>query len=391
MSRLSNIILVLAVPLALALAWTGGEMRQKNEKNRQLTHISPEIQGLTLVSPGFYKGHSSKNPKEVLYVAHADYPSYGGLLRTAVVVDNQKLIRHVAVLKSDDTRSYLERVVDQAGILDNYTGIPLESLPEVDGVSGATFSSTAIIRGIEAAAQTIGTTQFGLPASGKTNRKAATPETTKLVMICLFFAGAFAVSRKGFKQRTHTRTAILVVSIITLGFWLGAQFSLSTVVTLVSGAWLRGMATYAALLCLVLAGALFLITKKNLFCAYICPFGAIQELLGRITGCAPPKARKWMNWTVRAWVFAVLLAALYFQTPADAMYEPFSKAFNFVGSGIIYGLTILVMIGSLVIRRPWCNLFCPTKVMFFYLGFARKNLKACPKCTIMPKYQESKS
>ncbi|WDP91663.1 MAG: FMN-binding protein [Desulfobacter sp.] len=389
MSRFGNILLVLAVPLALALAWTGGEMRQKEETGRRLNRISPEIQGLNRISPGLYKGHVKGDPEAALFVAHADFPSYGGPLETAVVVDSEKVIRHVAVLDSNDTRSYLERVVDQAGILDHYPGCSLDDLPEVDGVSGATLSSTAIVRGVEAAARKIGAARFGLPAAGERVRKAATPETIKLVLICLFFAGAIMVSRRGFKHRARARTAMLVLSAATLGFWLGAQFSLSTVASLLSGAWLGGMASYGALLCLVLSILVFLVTKKNLFCAYICPFGAVQELLGRITGCPPPKPRKWMDWTVRAWVFAVLLAALYFQTPADAMYEPFSKAFNFVGSGIVYGLTIVVAIGALVVRRPWCNLFCPARVMFFYLRFARKTLAVCPKRTIMPKYEES--
>jgi hypothetical protein len=390
MSRLTNIILVLVVPLSLALAWTAGEIRLKKEKRNQLYHISFEIQGLVQISDGLYKGHVKDAPDQFLYVAHADYPSYGGPLRTALVVDGRKKIRHVAILESDDTRSYLDRVVEQAGILDHYAGKTLDNLPEVDGISGATLSSTAIIRSVDAAAQKIGTTQFGLPAKGVEIRKTATPETAKLMLICLFFAGAVVISRKGFKHRTTARTAMLVMSAVTLGFWLGAQFSLSTVATLISGTWLKGMATYAALLCLVLAIALFLITRKNLFCAYICPFGAVQEMLGRITGCAPPRSRKWMDWTARAWVLAVLAGALYFHTPADAMYEPFSKAFNFVGSGIVYGLTIVVVIGSLVVRRPWCNLFCPAKAVFFYLGFARKNLKVCPKRTILPKYEEVK-
>ena len=196
-------------------------MRQKDEKSRQLNHISSKIQGLTQISQGLYQGHLKENPEEILYLAHADTPSYGGLLRTAVVVDSQRRIRYTAVLESDDTRSYLELVVDQAGILDNYTGMTLDNLPEVDGVFGATLSSTAIIRGIEAAAQKIGTTRFGFSPQKQTNPKAATPETTKLLLICLFFAAVFAISRKGFKHRARARTAMMVVSIVTLGFWLG--------------------------------------------------------------------------------------------------------------------------------------------------------------------------
>lgn len=269
MSRFTHILLVLMVPLALALAWGAGQVRQKSEKQNQLNHISSEIQGLAPISNGLYKGHFKDAPDQELYVAHSGYPSYGGVLRTAVVVDSRKIIRHVAVLDSDDTRSYLERVVEQAGILDNYTGKSLDALPRVDGISGATLSSTAIIQGVEASARKIGTDQFGMPGTTRRAPAQATPETEKLVLICLFFAGAFFISRKGFPHRKKARTALLLISTLTLGFWLGAQFSLSTVATLISGTWLRGMATYAALLCLVLAVVLFLVTKKSLLCLYL--------------------------------------------------------------------------------------------------------------------------
>ncbi len=371
MSPFKQKTITLLVPLVLALAWAGGEARKKDEMIQKLGHISEDITGLVRIDEDLYRGYLGENPREIVHIAHAARPSYGGPLKTALVVDSRKTIRHVAVLDSADTRSYLEKVVD-LGILDHFTGKSIDKMPHVDIVSGATISSTAVIQGLESAAWRINSSIFGMP--GKTEEyRAQTPETIKLVMICLFFAAALGITHKKFKPKRRARAVLLGASVIILGFWLGAQFSLSTVVSLLSGAWLKGMATYAALLCLVLAAAVFIVTKKNLFCSMICPYGAVQEGLGNITGCSPPKKSPWMDWVARAWVFSVLAAALYFQAPADAMYEPFSKAFNFVGSGTVYGLTILIVVASLVLKRPWCALFCPMGSLFYYLRFARNS------------------
>jgi FMN-binding domain/4Fe-4S binding domain len=369
-SKLLKTIIVLLIPLFLALAWAGGEVRKKEAMTQRLGNISIDIEGVVPIDEHLYQGHRKDHPEETLYLAHSSHPSYGGPLKVAAVVDRQKQIQYLAILDSADTHSYLDKVVG-LGILDQFTGKSIEQMPEVDGISGATFSSVAIINGVESAVQKIRSAKFGMPVMEK-QEPAATPETFNIILICMFFLSALVITNKRFKPKRKARAVLLMLSVITLGFWLDIQFSISTVVSLLSGYWLKGMATYTASLCLVLAVIVFIVTKKNLFCTFICPFGAVQEGLGKITGCSPPKQKRWMDWIARTWVLIVLLAALYFQTPSDAMYEPFSMAFNFIGSGITYGLTILIVFASLAIKRPWCNLFCPVKSMFYYFRCARK-------------------
>lgn len=374
MSRFVNIFIALLIPLALILAWSGGQYRTSTATIKRLGSISDTLVDIHQIGENLYTGKSRENPEEILYIAHVSKPGYGGPMEVAAVVDGEKNIRYTAVLSSPDTRSYLKKVFD-AGILSAYTDTTIEHLPKVDAVSGASLSSMAIIKGIEDVAQQIGSSQFSLKMQ---ERKEPFPveEMVKILAIVLFFLAAFWITGKRVKKKAQARNILLVCSVALLGFWFGAQFSLSTVVTLLSFSWLRGMATYAALLCLVLTIASFLFTRKNLFCIYICPFGAVQEGLGKILGCSAPIQKKWMTWTARFWVFLLLLAALYYQAPSFAMYEPFGKAFNFIGSGIIYSLTILIVLASLFFKRPWCHLFCPTTVVIAYLRFTRKSFSS---------------
>jgi len=70
------------------------------------------------------------------------------------------------------------------------------------------------------------------------------------------------------------------------------------------------------------------------------------------------------------------------------MYEPFGKAFNFIGSGVIYSLTILIVLASLMFKRPWCHLFCPTTMIVSYFRFARKSLMGKPGGQKLQKQEE---
>ncbi len=259
------------------------------------------------------------------------------------------------------------------GILNAYPGHRLDNLPEVDAVSGATISSTAVIEGLSGALAHIGHERFGLAAKATLDPYYwPGHEWPKLLAIVMLFGIVWLVSGKRFPwNKKWPRLAILLISLILLGFVYGCQFSWSTITLLLGGGWQKGLATAGPLLCLGLAVLLFLVTRKNLYCAWICPFGALQEGLGRITGCAPPPVYRWMPWAARGFALLVLSAALYWRDPSQATYEPFGMAFNFIGSTMLFGLTILVVLSSLVFRRPWCRLLCPITCLFDYFQFIR--------------------
>ncbi len=360
--------------LVLALAWTMGGARVQEDDAARIGNISPEIVSVTPLGKDMFQGEKQPKrqgePGAPVYIAQATRPGYGGPLGVAVTVGENKIIGQVAILHSTDTATYLDKVVGE-GILDKFPGSRLDNLPNVDAVSGATLSSNAIIGGIHEAAARIGQARFGMPAPPPPVR-ASEKELVKLAAVLLLFASVLTLWNKRVRQvRKRARTGLMVVSTLVLGVWLGTQFSLSSLTLLMSGVWTRGVASYAALLCLVLAILVFLITRKNLYCATLCPFGAVQEGLGRITGCSPPPRHSWIVWTSRIFALIAISAALYFRNPADAVYEPFGMAFNLIGSDLLFALTILIVIGSLVVKRPWCRLFCPVTCFFDYLGFFR--------------------
>ncbi|MEF2145104.1 MAG: 4Fe-4S binding protein [Desulfovibrionaceae bacterium] len=362
---MERIVAVLSLCILVA-AWVAGGMRFEGAVLERIRNISPEIEDVRQVRASVFEGHRKGNPADKLCIGIADHPSYGGPLRVAVVVNADEVIERVALIEATDTSTYIKRVLGD-GVLDAFLGANEADLPAVDAVSGATLSSTAMIKGVEKA-----TAYIRGKALTEERVSLSSREMIKAGLTALLFLAAGIISSRLFRwDKTYARLGLLGVSTAVLGFLYGAQFSLSSLVLLLAGFWTKGLASYTALLCLVLAVLIFFVTKKNLYCAMICPFGGVQEGLGRITKCSPPRKTEWMKWTARGLALAALSAAFYSRNPSDAQYEPFGMAFSFIGSDAIFALTVLIVLASLIVKRPWCTLLCPITAVFDYLAFVR--------------------
>lgn len=139
-------------------------------------------------------------------------------------------------------------------------------------------------------------------------------------------------------------------------------------------------------------------------CGFICPFGAIQDLLSRIgrkifkrkyNKFIPKKVDeklKYLRYVVL--VLTVLLTATSSVVLLEAInpYHSYLSMFNrkFTTLGII-GLIILIIIIclSLIVQRPWCRYICPygaflglfNKIKVFRVFRNKETCISCKKCT----------
>lgn len=369
-SLVHSVLALLSLLLVLA-AWAGGALRLEDAAENRVRAIRKDITDLRKVDDGLYEGRNADG--DPLFIALESHPGYGGPVRMAVVVNAEKRIETVAIVDSAETRPYLVKVLE-AAIPDAFLGKSIEHLPQVDAISGATMSSEAVIKGAAKAAALVGAQRFGLPPL-PVELSFSTEELIRLGTVACFFFFALFIGAKRFPwNKSRARLALLALSVVVLGFWHGSQFSLSTMALLLSGFWLKGLASWAPLLCLLLALGTLVLTRKNHYCASICPFGGLQECLSRVTSCSAPTPPAWMVWTSRLLALLALCVALYFRAPSDAIYEPFGKTFNGIGSGYLFALSVAVILASLVFKRPWCRLLCPVTPLMDYVRFARERL-----------------
>jgi NosR/NirI family nitrous oxide reductase transcriptional regulator len=127
----------------------------------------------------------------------------------------------------------------------------------------------------------------------------------------------------------------------------------------------------------------FALAFGRVFCAGVCPLGAIQEL----TGFRPVKLPKPVESVMAAIPFIYLaLAVLFAATKSQFIicrYDPFVGIFRLDApfTMIIFGA--LLLLAGIFINRPYCRYLCPYGVLLnLFSRFAGKHLTITPaECT----------
>ena len=194
------------------------------------------------------------------------------------------------------------------------------------------------------------------------------------------------------------RVGILAFTLGWLGWWVGAQFSIINIL-----AYLHAPFSDAPLdaflldplffiLGIYIALTLFLL-GRGVFCGWLCPFGALQELsnklavLLRVPQIKVPRAVQERLWAVK-YIMAVgiLGVGLYSVDMANQMeeVEPFKTAINvhFMRElpFVLYAVALLA--AGLFIERFYCRFLCPLGGTLAVLGKLHmfEWLKRKPQC-----------
>jgi len=113
----------------------------------------------------------------------------------------------------------------------------------------------------------------------------------------------------------------------------------------------------------ILAVLIPLFVNKSFYCDYLCPFGAAQELAGKIIQkkIAVPYRDTLIIKHLRTIIFNIIIILLVIGISFDLTnFEPFS-AFVFVSaSAVAITLALVFIILSVFFNKPWCYYFCPT-------------------------------
>ncbi len=293
---------------------------------------------------------------------------YNGAVPLNIFLNNNDEIIDIVVCQNKETRSFMNKVIS-SGLLDSWDGLKPQAAieKEVDAVSGCTFTSWAILQSVP--------TRMSVFADQENKhfswdwslfaRQFFIIITTILALICFFNT----------KKTKALRTLVLILSIIILGFWTNTLLSLALFYN-----WLTNGVSWLIqipfLVIAFLAIILPLITKKSFYCQYLCPFGAMQEFVGKIRSkkiIISSKVFKLIN-VARRFILLILLAAAAFGAGLDlSSVEPF-PIFNY--QSISFGLAIfasIILIFSIFFNKPWCSFLCPTGTLLEVFRRLRNN------------------
>jgi uncharacterized protein with FMN-binding domain len=238
----------------------------------------------------------------------------------------------------------------------------------LDGVSGATMTSRAVLRSVQAAIR-------GIHPAAEQSADVPQPVVLAapsgwrdwLLLSCIGTITTLGLSR--WRGNSWVRLCTQLLSIGGLGLLSGALLSQAML-----HGWARtGIPAQHALGLLVLTGVAGLapvLWGRNLYCSHLCPHGVAQQLLGRWCGSRQSVGRRANSFWRR--VPAVLLIACLLITLGDLPLslvdlEPFDAWVLGVGG---LSATVLAVAGLLAACRwplAYCRYGCPTGALLEFL------------------------
>lgn len=289
----------------------------------------------------------------------SDVMGYAGPVPLEIRI-REGVVQSVTALDNDETPGFMNRAT---ALLDRWNGLSLEeaSALQVDAVSGATFTSRAIVQNMQAG---LLYASQQLPAGQKPWWKQAdlSPSTLAGLAVALMAA----LLPLWVKNRTY-RLVQQVLNVAVLGFWCGAALSYASLLAFMS----NGMNLLVMLLPAVLLTTAFvypLFGKKSYYCNHLCPYGSAQELAARVpVGFRlkmSPQTVKRLD-TFRQALWAALMFFLWTGLWASWVdYEPFSAFIVQSASWFVIALAVVFLALSLVTPRPYCRFVCPLGSLF---------------------------
>ena len=260
---------------------------------------------------------------------------------------------------------------------------------EVDAVSGATFSSKAIIanmqRGLAYAKQhgqwgedgsvgALGTSAPPIEGGSAGALETSAPPIvgssvgahgTSIPSIVALIAVLLGAVVPLFYNNRRLHLVQLAVNVVVLGLWTGTFVSYTLFLRVFSGGVsLSAIGALAAPLLMLIVALIYpLAGRSGHYCANVCPFGSAQELAGKLSRRKlriTPRVLKLLS-VLRNLLWGVLMALLLTGTcTAWIDYELFTAFLYSSASVWVMVLAALFLVLSVWVPRPYCRFVCPT-------------------------------
>jgi NosR/NirI family transcriptional regulator, nitrous oxide reductase regulator len=360
--RRLELILALAAIGLIAIAWVAGGQRARTSRLPVLQETMPAAAGFTRLDDA-YQAWSDEGHSGLLgYVAFGTAAGYGGPLTVAVAIDTTGVVLNVVIADHKESPAWLDRVAGRGlpGVLAGKRYDDAFAIgQDLDAVTGATMTTRAlgqaVLEGSRTAALASG---LPLPQQQPVPLRFGPLEIVTLLLLATVLASFRVVPR----NRKLLRWGTLLTGLIVLGFIYNSPLTLTYFVRAILGYWPAWRTEPHFYMLVVGIPLIILLTGKNPYCHWFCPFGAAQKCLGLAGGAGhrePRRMQRWLVWLPRGLALGAVLVGVYHRSPGLAGYELFGTLFALVGGSVQFIALGLVILAALFIARPWCRYLCP--------------------------------
>ncbi len=312
---------------------------------------------------------------------------YAGPIKVMIVLGPDGRIKGLKLLEHHETRNYVQYLETPAylgrfigkSVLDRF-----EVDRDIDGISRATVSVEALARTVRESSRVVAEQVYGIEAAhGALTPRSGREWAAYGVLFAVALGGYFGTRRSRRHQRL--RDAVLATSILVIGVLLSAPFSILHVFSLL----LFQLSSSPLWYVIVLSSLISVVIAGRFYCGWLCPFGAISELLSRLP------TRKWSvdtatddRWRNVKYVILGLATAavLFFRRPEYGNYETYVTLFAMHGSALGWGLVVFALLANLRVPRFWCRYLCPVAAFLGLLSRAAEGYPSAPDCPMGNKH-----
>jgi NAD-dependent dihydropyrimidine dehydrogenase PreA subunit len=196
---------------------------------------------------------------------------------------------------------------------------------------------------------------------------------------------------KTVKINQNTRTILMCFVFVLFGILviMHGPSPIRSIVDPLTSILTNSAITYKKLTMLLFISGLTIVGSK-LFCGWVCPFGAIQEIINKIS--VPFKTILSFKITNSIRVLLFIISAIMVLTIGSDLYtynnflNPF-ELFDWTFGLVLAILVGVVLIASLFVYRPYCYLICPVGLLTWLLEYVsifrvRVDRNKCNDCGI---------
>jgi NosR/NirI family nitrous oxide reductase transcriptional regulator len=268
---------------------------------------------------------------------------------------------------------------------------PLQIGQDIQGVTGATRTSTAIVDGVREAGRRVVDDYKMTPTQHKENAGTfqvlvyhvwtivgpkSLAETLVIVGLYVSALIAYAWDDK------RIRYAVMGAAIIFIGFYVGRMISIVDLTGLPMAGFppILSNTYWYALFGLALITSIFL---GRLYCGYLCPFGAFTQILHDISPfkikipLSLSRKLAFAKYGVLVGVVAGVVLGDFWVTG----FEPFETFFFLTGQWWMWLVMGVAVLSSIPAERFFCRYLCPAGAVLSLLGGLRLNeIKRWPEC-----------
>lgn len=301
-----------------------------------------------------------------------DVQGYGGPVALRIHIDKGGVVDNIEAEPNAETPDFFNHAKT---VMARWQGKTVDEAmaEQVDAVTGATFSSRAIIenvhRGLAYAKQhaALGNASGAADSAEQADAYLAKGWTIGGIAALIVVLLGAVVPLLLNNRRWHN--VQLVLNVVVLGLWTGTFVSYTLLMRLFAGGVsIASLGVLAApLLTVVVAMFYPLAGKSGHYCAHLCPFGSAQELAGKLS-------RRKLHITSRLnkrlgifrnVLWGVLMALMLTGTWTAWMdYELFTAFLYTSASAWVIAFALLFIVLSVWVPRPYCRYVCPTGCLF---------------------------